>query len=349
MTLLITGGTRQFPPLRNALCALRHHKKVNIDAVWLIDNGETAKYFGDNVAAIKETLGRVDIMISTLEVDELNASEKIPNFMAQFVVRDEYQNNVIVDLTAGPKFITSLLYAAANFCRIEQIYYFLLKGNKYNLPFEELHESDYDYLSLAPFSSESIEDLSRRSFIDLIFYLKDIDDLINEYLVVAPNLAEMIEQSLKFAVQNYFRGDYKSAVRHVGTMLETWTARLHQFLNTQGVLSQYPTQGTPLAQQNSWAYHTHMMKGFFAKIQKLRQGESLGTLDPSLVSDALRIAFITDLLELVRPFRNMASHKADTQYQLEKSDAKLMLDIGLTIVRKTGATSTIAKGISSVS
>ena len=126
MTLLITGGTRQFPPLRNALCALRQNKNFVIDAVWLVDNGETAKYFGENVAAIKETLGRVDIMISTLEVNEENASEKIPNFMAQFVVRDEYQNNVVVDLTAGPKFITSLLYAAANFCRIEQIYYFLL-------------------------------------------------------------------------------------------------------------------------------------------------------------------------------------------------------------------------------
>ena len=348
MTLLITGGTRQFPPLRNAICALRQHKKLEIDAVWLVDNGETAKFFGENVAAIKETLGRTDIMISTLEVNEKNASEKIPNFMAQFVVRDEYQNNVVVDLTAGPKFIGSLLYAAANFCRIEQIYYFLLKGNKQNSPFEELTENDYDYLSLAPFSSKSLEDLSRRSFIDLIFYLKDIDELVDEYLTVAPHLAEMIEQSLKFAVQNYFRGDYKSTVRHVGTMLETWTSRLYHFLDAEGVLTQFPTQGSAPS-PHSWAYHTHMMKGFFSRIQKLRHGETLANVDPTLVNDALRIAFIPDLLDLARPFRNFASHKADTQYQLEKSDAKLMLDVGLTIVRKTGATSTIAKSIGGAS
>lgn len=348
MTLLITGGTRNFPPLRNALCALQKNKQIQIDAVWLVDNGETAAHFGTNVAAIKETLGRTDIMISTLEVNEENASEKIPNFMTQFVVRDEYQTNVVVDLTAGPKFITSLLYAAANFCRIEQIYYFLLKGGKYNVSFEELTDGDYEYLSLAPFSSRSLEDLSRRSFIDLIFYLKDIDDLIDEYLEVAPSLAEMIEQSLKFAVQTYFRGDYKSTVRHVGTMLETWAARLYQFLDDEGVLAQFPTQGKA-PRKNSWAYHIFMMSRFFTEIQKLREGKSIPSVDTTLVNDALQIAFITDLFALARPFRNMASHKTDTQYQLEKSDAKLMLDIGLTIVRKTGATTKIAKGISGVS
>ena len=339
MALLITGGTRKFAPLRNALCALHRKLGFDIEAIWLVDNEETARYFCDNVEKIKETLGKRDIMVASLEVREDDAFEKIPNFMSRFVLRDvSKRDDIIVDLTAGPKFITSLLYAAANFCRINHIYYFLLKGEKRRVPFEELGDADYEYLRLPPFSSESLYNLTRRSYLELIFYMKEVEDLVSDYSCEAPNLAEKIDQSLRFAVRDYFEGDYAGSIRSIGGLLEMWAEHLYRFWEGQGALSRYSPPIECTMPKGSWAFHTCMMRGLFSKLQKVKEGDQIEGLDERLVKDALQIATVNDLLEVVRPFRNLASHKADLGYQLTKEDAKLVLDIALNIVKKSKGT-----------
>lgn len=95
--------------MRNVLCALKKEGKV-IDAVYLIDNDDTAKNSCAIIKDIKETLGRRDVLVSSLEVNENDAFHLIPEFMAQFISHDERQKrDLIVDLTTGPKYIASLL------------------------------------------------------------------------------------------------------------------------------------------------------------------------------------------------------------------------------------------------
>ena len=341
MALLITGGTRKFAPLRNALCALHRKLGFDIEAIWLVDNEETARYFCDNVEKIKETLGKRDIMVASLEVREDDAFEKIPGFMSRFILRDiSERDSIIVDLTAGPKFITSLLYAAANFCRINHIYYFLIKKEeKTKVPFEELREEDYEYLLLPPFSSESLYSLTRRSYLELIFYMKEVEDLVSDYSCEAPNLAEKIDQSLRFAVRGYFEGDYAGSIRSVGGLLEMWAERLYRFWEEQGMLARYSSAAKCTGfKKGSWAFHTCMMRGLFSKLRSVKEREQIEGFNERLLRDALQIATVNDLLEVVRPFRNLASHKADLGYQLTKEDAKLVLDIALNIVKKLGGT-----------
>lgn len=337
MALLITGGTRNFAPLRNALCALQQELGLDIEAVWLVDNEETFNHFCDNADKIKETLGNRNVMIASLEVTESDASEKIPDFMSKFVLRDVSENNnVIVDLTTGPKFITSLLYAAANFCRINHIYYFLLKGGKREVPFEELSDKDYEYVLLPPFSSESLYNLGRRSYLELIYYLKEVEDLVEDYSYHAPGLAEKIDQGLRFAVRSYFEEDYKGSIRSVGGLLEMWAERLYCFWKEHDMLSRYrPPAEHSKPPRGSWGFHTFMMKSLFSKLQKSSEGEHVDGFDERLLEDALRIATVNDLLETVRPFRNLASHKANLRYQPTREDAKLVLDIALNIVKKS--------------
>ncbi|MBM3303448.1 MAG: hypothetical protein FJY85_26310, partial [Deltaproteobacteria bacterium] len=116
MAVLISGGTVRFAPIENALRALDKSMRLardlqfnpeecpplsaaiyalrkkppsgDIEGVLLIDNEETAKSFCNNVESIKATLDKKDIVVSTLEVKEDDAAEKISNFMARFVLQE---------------------------------------------------------------------------------------------------------------------------------------------------------------------------------------------------------------------------------------------------------------------
>jgi hypothetical protein len=231
------GGTKNFPPLRNVLCALKKEGKV-IDAVYMIDNNDTAKNSCAIIKDIKETLGRRDVLVSSLEVNEKDAARLIPEFMAQFIAPYMKQKReLIVDLTTGPKYIASLLYATANFCGIDNIYYFLLKKScKSGAYFEDLNENDYQYLRLPKFSDESLEELSQRSHLDIIYYLKDVEDLVDAFKPLSPQLANEIDRNMRLAVFDFFSKRYKSMVLSVGSLLETWTYRINEIWVRQGLI-----------------------------------------------------------------------------------------------------------------
>ncbi|MBM4428836.1 MAG: hypothetical protein FJ026_00625 [Chloroflexi bacterium] len=373
MAVLISGGTVRFAPIENALRALDKSMRLardlqfnpeecpplsaaiyalrkkppsgDIEGVLLIDNEETAKSFCNNVESIKATLDKKDIVVSTLEVKEDDAAEKISNFMARFVLQEARRaNDVIVDLTAGPKFIASVLYATANFCRITHIYYFLIKGGKTNVPFDQLDQQsdeDYEYVLIPPFSDQSLYNLSRRSYLELIFYLKEIEDLVGAYAETAPNLAKKVEQSLWFAVKNYFDGDYKGAIRGCGSLLETWTERLYQFFKERRLLDKYrpkPEYKDPPTRETDWAFQVYRMTGLFDRLQRVKDSEHVNGLDQDTEKDAVQIALVDDLLGIARTCRNLTAHKVNLKYQPTREDAKLILDIALSVVRRSRGT-----------
>lgn len=335
MTLVISSGHRTFDPLRNALCVLAQKRGFDIQAVWLVDNPETAPSFWENGEGIKATLGK-EVMIASLEVNEGNAHDKIPAFMSQFVLRDpNATDTIVVDLTAGPKFIASLLYAAASFCRIKHIYYFLLKGDKRTVPFEDLVEGqDFEYVPLPGFTDESLFQLGRRSYLELILYLKEVEDLVNGYSQTAPSLSEKIDHYLRASVRNYFDDDYRGAIRSAGALLEMLAESLFRFLQDIG---QVPRDSDD-KKRKDWAYHTSAMRKFFRNLQYLQEGATLTDFDEPVLSMAVSVATVNDLLDAARPFRNLASHTANLRYLPTKRDAKLVIDIAFNVLSKAKGT-----------
>ena len=329
MRQLIVGGTKAFPPLRNVLCRLTQKEDISFDAIWLIDTPETICNFNHISESIKSLAGRRDILVSSLEVNEQNAAYRIPDFMAQFVMRDANQiKDLFVDLTTGPKYVTSLLYASANFCQINNIHYFLLKSNRRDALFEELREDEYEYLQLPPFNSDSLALLSRRSHIDLIYYLKDLDDLVRAFSLNSPQLADELDRNIRPAVRDYFEGNYKGVIRSVGSLMETWTDRIYKIWRFQDLI---------LVNSNSretWHNELAQIQKICNKLQKVRINEVPIDFTLEQLEESLPLAVVGNLLEMVRVYRNIAAHKADQRYQIERDDAKLVLDIGFAFARK---------------
>jgi|GEM_PF-4924737 len=341
--LLITSGSESFPPLRNVLLAIRKHLKIDLNAVWLIDNQRTVQAFEANLAGIKETVGRDDVMIASLEVTEDNASDRIPGFMAQFVLRDAGRPvDVIVDLTAGPKFIASLLYAAANFCRIQRIHYFLLKNSaKRSSLFEELGDDDYEYLELPPFSDDSLLYLSQRSYLELVYYLKEVDDLIKAYTKQSPDFADKIEQSLSFAVRSYFDGDYRGSIRSVGSLLETWSIRVYEYCDQHNLWDRADEKDQKKKQKWSKAgtwddKNVTLEEAFFSRFRKPSTTSRLTSFDDTLFTDhLLALAMSSQWLGPVRQLRNLCAHSADAPYKPGRDDARLTIDVAFSLLARS--------------
>lgn len=332
---LIMGGTNRFSPLRNALCALKKGGK-DIDAIYLIDTPETAKNSCHIIKNIKEALNRSDILVSSLEVNEKNAVELIPELMAQFIAFDRPQKReLIVDLTTGPKYITSLLYATANFCGVNNIYYFLLKnGERSNLNFEELNENDdYQYIHLPTFKNESLEELSQRSHMDIIYYLKDVENLVEVFEPKSPRLANEINSNLRLAVFDYFNNRYKSSILSVGSLLETWTYRINDLWMEQGAIACDNSQNKNIGRK--WNNELQRMARVCKILRESRSNEVHENCIPEKqIIEYLPLAMSYEMIDLVRKYRNMAAHVTDNRYQIERDDAKLVLDIGFSFVNK---------------
>jgi len=343
MTNVIMGGTNNYPLLRNVLGALTSENGLslnpsNLDAIWLIDTSETSDGLSEISKEIKKILGRRDIVVSSLEVNENDAADRIPEFMAQFVLCNTKQKtDLIIDLTTGPKYITSLLYATANFCRVNEIYYFLLKdSNKRIIPFSQLKSEDYEYIRLPPFSGKSLTELSRRSHLDLIYYLKDVDELTEEFFSKSIQLGDELDRNMRLAVRDYFSDteNYEGVIRSVSSLLEAWSDRLYEIWDSQGMIEANPPLTNRYNQKNTWAYKLERMSGVFNALRKARDNEIVKGFTPEQQAESLPLAYVGDLLEMVRVYRNMAVHKADHSYQISRDDAKLVLDTGFAFIRK---------------
>jgi hypothetical protein len=359
MTLLVSAGSEKFGPLGNVLGALKKQGS-KIDAVWLIDTKDTALSFGSHAIEIKKALDREDVMIASLEVTEQNAAERIPEFMADYVLRNKslrkdkdsldktnktaysndgnWREDVIVDLTAGPKFITSTLYAAANFCRVRRVYYFLLKSReKSALSFAELTENDYEYLELPPFSTESLLKLSRRSYLQIVYYMKEIEELAKLYQQNNIAFADRIEQSLHFAARGFFDEDFEGGIRSVSTLLEAWSEHVYNFCEkhreTYGLnLEQLTGKG------RTWNNYNSKLQQLFKGMVELQNDQQHPSYSMEFVNSALSIVFAVEFVEVVRKLRNTASHSINRRYQATEADANLAINIAISTMKRSQGT-----------
>jgi len=360
MALLVSAGNVTFAPLGSVIGALQK-KNIVIDAVWLIDNQQTVASFTSNVTGIKNALGRQDVMVASLEVTEQNAADRIPEFMADYVLRNKsgthhqqaldkgatdgkdetqsedssWREDVIVDLTAGPKFITSTLYAAANFCRVKRVYYFLLKNRaKQQAPFSELTEDDYEYLQLPPFSDESLVKLGQRSYLQIVYYMKEIEELAKGYRKRNISFADRIEQSLHFAIRGYFDGDYEGAIRSASSLLETWSEHLYLFCETHeqeyGLTFNHLDEGG-----RKWNNYNAKLHSIFKDLVNLKKGEQHSNYQDAFVNDALKIIGTLDFVESARKLRNAASHSVNRRFKTTEADANLLINIALSTMKRS--------------
>jgi len=331
---LIVAGTDKFPPLRNVLCALTRKNHITLNSIYLIDTPETIKKSPFIIEDIKKTLGNQNIYVSSIDVDENNAADIIPDFMGRFIIRDTQQiRDLVIDLTTGPKYVTSLLYATANFCRMDNIHYFLLKSKRREVPFEELNDNEYEYLHLPLFSSKSLDRLRRRSHLDLIYYLKDVEDLVKAFMPISPRLADEVDQNMRLAVLDYFNESYKNVIEKVAYLFEVWNNRIFEKIGTQNVIDTYSSDNKfhrMVLPADKFNNHCDV----FRKLKEIQVNEMPKYFTSEQFIDYTPLAMVGEMENLVLRYRDMVSHIIYNGYKIEREDAKIVLDIGFAFVNK---------------
>jgi hypothetical protein len=70
------------------------------------------------------------------------------------------------------------------------------------------------------------------------------------------------------------------------------------------------------------------------KLRESKINDANDNLVPEMLTDSIPLAMSHEMLDLVRKYRNMAAHVTDHRYQIERADAKLVLDTGFAFVNK---------------
>ncbi len=335
MTSLITAGTNSLQTLLNALSALETIENFNFDEIYLFDTPETSSKSQDILTGIRATPKRRNLQITSFVVNENNAYKRIPEFMARHVLNDTKRiQEVVVDLTTGPKYITSLLYSAANFCQISNIYYFLLKDNdKRSVPFDALiKHKDYEHLQLPPFSGKSLMALSWRSSLDLIYYLKDIEVLIEGFPPESKELAKSVDRTMRSAVRYYFNEEYKEVLSSIGLLLEDWVAQIYATWEIQGTLKAHMPTDQKTDSRKRPKGKLGDMNYVFDDLLYIKQPGKTESFTSEELQSFIPLTMVGDMLNIARNYRNIVVHPHC--YQYDRNDAKIALDIGFACVNR---------------
>ena len=205
------------------------------------------------------------------------------------------RENVVVDLTTGSKDLSSILYAAASFSRMDHIYYLNVQrdatGQFPLLWKQEAAESLYQVVQLAPLREGN--ELAAQSFFDLVYYadlLSDINSRSPEQLLYETRLAV---GQLQSALSHFFarKQDLLAAMRSIGAARED----IHKLVIATVNSIDQQAQITDPKQLTDWCKRRRKAAESASMANQLDAVPGLIVLDSTL--------------ETLRQWRNAAAHK----------------------------------------
>ena len=89
------------------------------------------------------------------------------------------EDQIVVDLTNGHKYISSILYASASLSEIVQLFWLTVDRDKQNVAPEKLKESDY-LIKVFP-SIENLESIEKYTYFEITCYRETTQKLLEYY------------------------------------------------------------------------------------------------------------------------------------------------------------------------
>ena len=284
--------------------------------------------------AIKET--EADMVIDKLVIFDSEKSEKIQNdqveiyrkYFGDFVregVRIEKDGSIpanvlmqvfsggeekIVDLTNGQKVTSSLLFMAANLCKIEKIYYLMLKG----APQDNMVKGiDYDYIKIRKI--EAVRQLAKISYFDLIYYNDELNQLFTQAEIETNTPLKKIYDGMRTGIKDFFAGsNYRSVVNNVTIGNEIMIKAYMQYLL-------HDNEARHFCEKNGIKINTQKdpigALTFFAK--KYREHGSNKKF--------LALVTVPTILSSVREYRNVSAHYTNSKIELTEDTARLVINL----------------------
>lgn len=137
------------------------------------------------------------------------------------------EENIVIDLTNGTKYISNVLYASASLSKIKNLFFLYVPLDKQNELPENLNEKDYLIDVISPL--ENIEAIGQHTYFEIIYYREKAEDIINEFKILnfqSSFLRNMFESQINSAISHYFLGNYSESIGSLGHIIEELTSEL---------------------------------------------------------------------------------------------------------------------------
>ncbi len=321
---LILSGNPNLDTIRSVVYLANKHYENQINSVLFIDNKGTLFSQKDEPLESKRNdfvrhyINHVSIESVVIEREDLH--QRVPQLLSS-KLSTYGPSKIIVDLTNGDKFISSTLYASASLSKVEHLFFLILDRSKREYPPESLANEDYKIDVVSPL--ENLDAIGKYTYFDIIYYRNKADTAISkiesqELKIRLPT--SLLRTQIDTGITNYFLEKYPNSISDVGQLIEILCLEIPVCIKNKAkgkIKTKIP---------NSFDESVTWLRTHFCDPLRGKRNNDLDIYEQELRD----LQTIDKLLDLIKVYRNIASHPYD--YLRDKEEAKLVINVSLYIL-----------------
>lgn len=225
------------------------------------------------------------------------------------------EEQIVIDLTNGTKYISNVLYASASLSKIRKLFFLYVPREKQDELPENLTANDYIIDIISPL--ENIEAIGRHTYFEVIYYREKAGEITNAFQAVNFDnsfLKNMSGAQISSAISHYFLGNYSISISTLGQIVEELSFELCKIIKNRA--KGKITERVPKKFNDTIGWLTAQF------CDPLRGKENKSLLDYE--EDLKTLQNIDKLIDVVRLYRNLSSHGYD--FLRSKSEAGFILN-----------------------
>lgn len=310
MAVLYTIGNVNLHTVELVAKAVRESEpQIMIHKLVIFDSPESEKLQNEQIEIYRRYFGNF-----IREGIRINNDGSIDTSMLFYVFANDEEK--IVDLSNGQKSTSSLLFMAANLCRIDRIYYLMLKGR----PKEVLLSGrDYDYIKMRKI--DCVGKLAKISYFDLIYYNDEMQKLFSESERKLNGPLKVIYEGLNSGIKEFFSGtDFRSVVANVTIGNEKIINSLIAFLQYDEDCRQYCLENNIFitANRDPVGILTYFSRKYVKNGTK---------------KEILALTTVPNLVASLREYRNISAHYSENDIELTEDQGRIVINLCIEVIK----------------
>lgn len=282
---------------------------VNIDKVVIFNSPASEKIQNQQVDIYKKYFGNF-----IREGIEIEADGSIDTSMLMNVFDNKEEK--IVDLSNGQKATSSMLFMVASLCKIDKIYYLMLKS----APGENMRCGiDYDYIKMR--TIDGVGQLAKISCFDLIYYNDILNSIFTEEEREVPTPVKIIYDGISTGIKSFFSDtNFRSVVNNVTIGNEKIINSFLSFIDKDEECKAFCEEHgiKIMSGRDPVGILTYFVKAY------LNDGKN---------DDILALATLPGLLSALRQYRNISAHYSENKYELDEDKARIVINMSIESIK----------------
>ena len=329
---LILSGNPNINTIRSVIYFANLSFDKKLEKVYFFDSKESLyDKKGEPIEHIRSELIRHyiarNVKIESIVLEKEKLHQEIPKLISeQLKIYDK--DKMIVDLTNGNKYVSSILYASASLSKIKNLFFLYIPLNKHDELPENLNKDEYVIDVVSPL--ENLESIGKNTHFEIIYYKEEAEEIINsfnKYNLESSFLRNTFKNQMCSAIDNYFLGKYSDSIGNLGQIIEEISLEICPKIKNfaRGKI----TNKLPNDFNNSILW---LHQNFSEKLRRKRN-ENLDDFEEKLKL----IQNIDKIIDVIRVYRNLNNHPYD--FLRSKDEAKMIIDNTLYLLKliiKTG-------------